>query len=166
MHGANESAVNAQLASLLAGENYGEVAARSAEHLGDYAPLRFDPPPPWLASAIEQARELGRAGNLQAAANVRDNILGSHDQAVELGTYREHVTWVERTNARRLWGLAWLWRTLYRQPSSVERDRLIERVERFVVDVWELQDLRLERGDAERMTRNEWVLPRAWRGDV
>lgn len=167
MHGGNATAnVNARLAQLLAGESYVEAARQAAEHLGDYAPLRFDAPPSWLGSAIEQARELGRSGNLGAARNVLTNILGTHDQRVQLGAYRDHVTWVERTNARRLSGLAWMWRALYaeqRRAPSVELDKLLERLERFAHDVWQVQTLQLQRGDAERMTRAEYVLPTAWR---
>ncbi|HEX6239982.1 MAG TPA: hypothetical protein VFZ61_03775 [Polyangiales bacterium] len=167
MHGGNPTVeLNARLSRLLAGEDYTEAAEQAAANLGDYVPLRFDAPPTWLGSAIEQARELGRSGNLNAARNVLANILGTHDQRVQLGAYREHVTWVERQNARRLSGLAWVWRTLYaaqRTSPTVERDRLIERVERFAHDVWQVDGLHFQRNEAERATRAEYVLPTAWR---
>ena len=156
--------VNAECAKLLAGEQYEPVARGGLEHLGAFAPLRFDAPPSWLGSAIEQARQLARDGNTQAARQVVTNAAAEKHTAVDLGKYRDHVTWVERENARRLSALAWMWATLREAASTdVALDRRLEQLERFAHDHYGVTELLTTRGGAEKQTSADYLLPQGWR---
>lgn len=155
---------NAALAAVCATENYELVARDGLEQLGAFTPIRFEAPPSWLESAIDQARRLGREGNPQAARQVVQNIVGAHDTAVGLGKYREHVTWAEAENARKLGQLAWTWNTLREHArEDVATDRKLELLERFAHEHYGVTELRTERGWAEQQTRVMAILPRAWR---
>lgn len=129
----------------------------------DCVPHLYDAPPGWLATAIAQAREHGRSGNLAAArATVHGALSGDNQkQRIEFGKYREHVTWVAGENAKHLASLAYLWTTLRRQPSTPEIEATLERLERLAALHYSVTELRLDRGWAESQTRQS-LLPPAW----
>lgn len=154
----------ATLSELLAGHDHEAVARDGLEQLHAYVPLRFEAPPQFLASAIERARQLARNGNKQAAAQTVANIANEKGTAIALGTYREHVTWVEHENARKLSALACIWHTLHKTArTDVALHRKLVQLERFARDHYGVNELRITRGWSEQQTRAEHVLPRAWR---
>lgn len=154
---------NATVAAVCAAENYESVARDGLDHLAAFTPIRFDAPPSWLQSAIDQARQHGREGNSQAAGNIVASI-ATGGTAHEFGKYRERVTWAEAENARKLAALAWMWSTLRAiARHDVAIDRKLEQLERFAYDHFGVRELRAERGWAEKQTRAEALLPSAWR---
>lgn len=145
-------------------ENRGAIARDGLDHLVAFTPLRFEAPPSWLQAAIDQARQHGRDGNVAAARQLVANIASEKDTAVGLGKYREHVTWVEAENARKLSALAWMWATLREDAQrDVALDKRLEQLERFAHDHYAVDGLSVERGWAEKQTRGEHLLPRGWR---
>ena len=175
----SDAEVNARIARLLSGEQNEAVAREGLANLEAFKPLRFSPPPQWLGGAIEQARQLMRERNYGAADQVVQNIAATQGQAYELGKYRDHVSWVERENGRKLSALAWMWITLMRSrrgqvrqlravgapdnADDIELDRALERIERFAFEHYGVKELRSERGWAEYITYQAELLPSLWR---
>lgn len=155
---------NARLSRLLAGEQHEAVARAGLENLEAFKPLRFEAPPSWLASAIDQARVLGRDGNTQAARQIVANAAAEKHTAVDLGKFREHVTWVEAQNASKLTALAWMWATLMPHArKDAALDKQLELLELFARDHFDVEELRTDRGWAESQTKAHALLPNAWR---
>jgi hypothetical protein len=139
------------------------IAHVGAANLEQFTPLLYDPPPQWLADAVERARVHGRSENPEAARAVIADTLSpsSGQQRAAFGRYREHVTWTHAQNVRRLAALAWVWVRLCQEPRNVELDRTLERVERFAAMHFSVTELRNERGWAERAVKQS-MLPPAW----
>ncbi len=139
------------------------IARVGAANLEQFTPLLYNPPPDWLADAIERARVHARSENYEAARAVVNDTLSpaSLPQRAAFGRYREHVTWTHSQNVRRLAALAWVWVRLCQETRNVELDRTLERVERFAAMHFSVTELRTERGWAERQVKQS-MLPAAW----
>jgi hypothetical protein len=171
----SDAEINLKISRLLVGEDYVQVARDGLDHLGAFTPVRFEAPPSWLASAVEQTRQLIREKNYDAARHIVATI-ASGGQGMELGKYRDTLYWAEGQNARKLAALAWMWSTLVSAQqrarghlrvvgasNDVELDRKLEQLERFVVEHYGVSELRTERGWADSVARQYRLLPTCWR---
>lgn len=142
-----------------------QIALHSLEHIGDFAARLYDAPPPLVRKYLEEAQRLIRASQHEAARRVFRDAVESEMFRTELGVYREHVTWVEAENARRLATLAWVHHTL--MPRAVEGDdvlmRKLVRLEAFAAEHYGASELSMQRGWADMSTRRTDLLPRSWR---
>ena len=143
-----------------------QIALDTANHAERHTPLLADAPPDWLRVAVEQARMLGRAGNLSAAKATVRAALAADGHTRELARYRNKLTWVEGENAKKLGALAYAWRTLWvmepRKPRPLAIDRAMERLERFGYMHYGITAYGQTEW-AERTTKRYDLLPLVWR---
>lgn len=130
-----------------------------------FAPSPYNAPPQALREAIEECRQTMRAGRRDAAFARMDKALADPVVRVQLGEYREVLTFAEKENARKLASAVWTYHTLL--PRAIEGDLLLmERLEALRVYVFReygVEALNPERGWAEKQTEQRALLPSVWR---
>lgn len=141
------------------------IALEALDHPQDFMPRTFAAPDIALAGPLSEALGYLHVGDGQGARKVLLRVCVDPLMRQHLGDYREHVTWTEADNARRLRALAWVHTILL--PRALEGDDLLldklRTLETLAETEYGVREIHDKRAWAEAVTRRYDLLPRTWR---